>query len=133
MAAAAVVLLLAAAGGCSSGGGSQAGKVPARPPTDARIQITSPTPNEETGPDVKVAIRLIGAREVSQVAGPIKPDEGHVHVSLDNAVVAMAYGDSQELKGLRPGVHSVQVDFVAVDHAYFKNRVTAVVIFTVKP
>lgn len=44
----------------------------------------------------------------------------------------MAYGDTQTLKGLTPGQHSVQVDFVAVDHVPFKNRVTAAVLFTVK-
>jgi len=53
-------------------------------------------------------------------------------VSLDGTVVAMAYGDSQVLKGLTPGQHSVQVDFVATDHIPFLNRVTAGVLFTVK-
>jgi hypothetical protein len=69
---------------------------------------------------------------VPQVTGPIKPDEGHIHVSLDGNVVAMAYGDSQTLKGISPGQHSVQVDFVATDHIPFLNRVTAGVLFTVK-
>ena len=50
----------------------------------------------------------------------------------DGTVVAMAYGDSQVLKGLTPGQHSVQVDFVATDHIPFLNRVTAGVLFTVK-
>jgi hypothetical protein len=103
-----------------------------RPTTNARIQIVSPTPNQETGPDVTVQVKLIGAKEVPQVDGPLKPDEGHIHVSLDGAVVAMAYGDSQTLKALTPGQHSVQVDFVAIDHVPFKNRVTAAVLFTVK-
>ena len=103
-----------------------------RPSTDARIQIVAPSPNQETGPDVTVQVKLIGAKEVPQVSGPIKPDEGHIHVSLDGVVVAMAYGDSQTLRALTPGQHSVQVDFVAVDHLPFKNRVTAAVLFTVK-
>jgi hypothetical protein len=77
-------------------------------------------------------VKLIGAKEVPQVDGPLKPDEGHIHISLDGAVVAMAYSDSQTLKALTPGQHSVQVDFVAVDHVPFKNRVTAAVLFTVK-
>ena len=117
---------------CGSDNKSSAPSVPERPATSARIQIVSPTPNQETGPDVTVQVKLIGAKEVPQVSGPLKPDEGHIHVSLDGAVVAMAYGDTQTLKGLSPGQHSVQVDFVAVDHLPFKNRVTAAVLFTVK-
>jgi len=118
--------------GCGSDKKSSSPSVPERPATDARIQIVAPTPNQETGPDVTVQVKLIGAKEVPQVSGPIKPDEGHIHVSLDGTVVAMAYSDSQTLKGLTPGQHSVQVDFVAVDHVPFKNRVTAAVLFRVK-
>ena len=92
----------------------------------------APVPNQETGPDVTVQVKLIGAREVPEQSGAVKPDEGHIHVSLDGAVVAMAYQDTQVLNGLTPGQHSVQVDFVAVDHAPFRNRVTAGVLFTVK-
>jgi hypothetical protein len=129
-----VTLLLVVIGftGCGSDKKSSAPTVPERPATSARIQIVAPTPNQESGPDVTVQVKLIGAKEVPQVSGPLKPDEGHIHVSLDGAVVAMAYGDTQNLSGLTPGKHSVQVDFVAVDHLPFKNRVTAAVLFTVK-
>ena len=125
-------LLLVAAPACGDDKKSSAPKVVERPVTPARIQIVAPTPNQETGPDVTVQVKLTGAREVPQQAGEVKPDEGHIHVSLDGAVVAMAYQDSQLLKGLTPGQHSVQVDFVAVDHVPFRNRVTAGVLFTVK-
>jgi hypothetical protein len=111
---------------------SSAPKSGERPLTNARVQILSPTPNQETGPDVTVTVKLIGAREVPQVTGPLKPDEGHIHIALDNNVVAMAYGDSHTLTGLSPGQHAIQVDFVAVDHVPFRNRVTAAVLFTVK-
>ena len=127
-----VPLFLVVLTGCGSDKNSSAPGIPERPATDARIQIVAPTPNQETGPDVTVQVKLIGAKEVPQVSGPIKPDEGHIHVSVDGVVVAMAYGDTQTLKGLTPGQHSVQVDFVAVDHLPFKNRVTAAVLFTVK-
>jgi Family of unknown function (DUF6130) len=127
-----VPLLLVTLAGCSSDKKSSAPSLPDRPATAARIQILAPTPNQETGPDVTVQVKLIGAKEVPQVTGPVNPDEGHIHVSLDGAVVAMAYSDTQTLKGLSPGQHSVQVDFVAVDHLPFKNRVTAAVLFTVK-
>jgi hypothetical protein len=125
-------LLLLALTGCGSDKKSSAPKIPARPATDARIQILAPTPNQETGPDVTVQVKLFGAKEVPQVVGPIKPDEGHIHVSVDGQVVSMAYTDSQALPPLTPGQHSVQVDFVATDHIPFLNRVTAGVLFTVK-
>ncbi|MEW6477770.1 MAG: DUF6130 family protein [Actinomycetota bacterium] len=125
-------LLLIGLTACGEEKKSSAPRMAERPATPARIQIVSPTPNQVTGPDVTVQVRLIGAREVPEQAGEVKPDEGHIHVSLDGAVVAMAYQDTQVLKGLTPGQHSVQVDFVAVDHLPFKNRVTAGVLFTVK-
>jgi hypothetical protein len=124
-------LLALALAGCSKDK-SASPKPAARPTTQARIQILQPTPNQETGPDVTVQVQLIGAKEVPQSGPPIRPDEGHIHVSLDGQVVAMAYGDSQTLKGLQPGQHAVQVDFVAADHIPFQNRVTAGVLFTVK-
>jgi hypothetical protein len=126
-----VSLLPLALAGCSKDK-SAGPKAAARPATNARIQILQPTPNQETGPDVTVQVQLIGAKEVPQSGPPIKPDEGHIHVSLDGQIVAMAYGDTQTLKGLQPGPHSVQVDFVAADHIPFANRVTAGVLFTVK-
>ena len=131
-AALAAPLLLLALSACGSDKKASAPQSAQRPATTARIQIVSPTPNQETGPDVTVQVKLIGAKEVPQVSGPLKPDEGHIHVALDGAVVAMAYQDTQVLKGLAPGQHSVQVDFVAVDHVPFRNRVTAGVLFTVK-
>jgi hypothetical protein len=111
---------------------SSAPQTAQRPATPARIRILSPTPNQETGPDVTVQVELIGAREVPQQSGEVKPDEGHIHIMVDGVVVAMAYGDSHVLQKLTPGQHSVQVDFVAVDHVPFRNRVTAGVLFTVK-
>ncbi|HZQ77956.1 MAG TPA: hypothetical protein VFE55_11540 [Acidimicrobiia bacterium] len=128
----ALLLTLAPAACGKDGSGGSTPKAAARPTTAARVQILEPTPNQETGPDVTVKVQLIGAKEVPQSGPPIKPDEGHIHVSLDGQIVAMAYGDSQTLKGLQPGQHSVQVDFVAADHIPFANRVTAAVLFTVK-
>ena len=123
--------LLVALAGCSKDS-SATPKPAARPATDARIQILQPTPNQETGPDIPVQVRLIGAKEVDRQGTPIVPTEVHIHVSLDGNVVAMAYSDTQVLKGLTPGPHSVQVDYVATDHIPFSNRVTAAVLFSVK-
>ena len=127
-----VALVLAGCGGGGDKGSGNNLSTSARPTTPARIQILEPTPNQETGPDVTVKLNLIGAKIVPQSTGPIRPDEGHIHVSLDGTVVNMAFTDTQALTGLTPGQHSVQVDFVAADHIPFANRVTAGVLFTVK-
>jgi hypothetical protein len=43
----------------------------------------------------------------------------------------MAYGTTQDLHGLAPGTHSLLVEFVAIDHAPFRNRPQASVLFNV--
>ncbi|HUQ62524.1 MAG TPA: hypothetical protein VM121_02070 [Acidimicrobiales bacterium] len=121
------VLVVAGCGGGSSEGGGGAPRLS----TPARLQILAPTPNETTGPNVTVKLDLIGAKVVPQTTGPLRPDEGHIHVSLDGQLVSMAYGTEQELPNLAPGKHSLQAEFVATDHAPFANKVVAGVLFDV--
>jgi hypothetical protein len=104
-----------------------------RPSTTARLEIVKPTPNETTAPTFTLSLNLIGAKVVpeEQTTGPLRPDEGHIHVTLDGKLISMAYGTSQELKDLAPGPHALQAEFVAVDHAPFSNRVVAAVAFNV--
>ena len=125
----AVALVAAACGGDSETG---PGTV-ARPSTDARLQILEPAPNQMTGPDVTLRVDLMGARVVEANQGELVPDQGHIHVTLDGKLVSLYSGTTQELKGLAPGPHSVQAEFVAIDHAPFTNRVIAAVLFTVGP
>ena len=105
-----------------------------RPTTAARLVIVQPTPNETTGPHLTLVLQLSGATVVpaAQVTG-IRPDQGHIHVSVDNKLVSMAYWLTQPLSGLSPGPHSVLAEFVASDHLPFANRVTAAVLFQVRP
>lgn len=119
--------LLGACGGGSGGSGAS------RPATNARIQIVQPGPNDVTGTNVHLVVNLIGAQVVAANTGPIRPGEGHVHVSLDGQLVSMAYGTTQDLPNTPPGQHSIQAEFVATDHQPFSNRVVASVLFTVKP
>ena len=93
----------------------------------------SPTPNQVVQPTVNLQVALTGGHVVPQTTSELKPDEGHVHVSLDGKVVSLYSGTTQELTGLTPGQHSVQVEFVAADHAPFTNRPVAAVLFTVAP
>ncbi|MFN2607856.1 MAG: hypothetical protein ABR511_08160 [Acidimicrobiales bacterium] len=127
LAAMVVMTTVALAAACSSGSASAA-----RPTTTARLQITSPTPNQVTGPDLSLELNLIGAKVVPAASGPLRPDEGHIHVSVDGKLVSMTYGTTQDLHGLTPGSHSVQAEFVATDHAPFRNRVVAAVLFQVQ-
>jgi hypothetical protein len=81
---------------------------------------------------VDLQLDLVGATVVAATTGPLRPDEGHIHVSLDGRLVSMAYGTTQPLHGLTPGSHSVRAEFVATDHAPFRNRVVAAVLFEVR-
>jgi hypothetical protein len=128
------VLLLALAGalGIVGCGKETESALPERPVSTARIQILEPTPNQVTGPDITVRIGLTGGQEVEPSQGPFRPDEGHIHVFLDGQMAAIA-GTTHQLAVPEPGPHSVQVEFTAIDHLPFSNRVIAAVLFTVKP
>ena len=125
----AVLACLAGTAAC----GRSAPSAAQRPFTPARLEILTPGPNEVTGADLSVRLQLTGAREVPTSQGAIRPDEGHIHLSLDGTLVAMTSGVTDDLHGLLPGPHSIQAEFVAVDHAPFRNRVVAAVLFSVRP
>src|SRR5689334_13354710 len=101
----AMVLIAAAVAACGSGGSNSGSK---RPSTDARLEIVSPTPSQVTGPNVDVKFNLIGATILppNQVTGPLRGDQGHIHLRLDGAGVQMAYGPEMTLNNLTPGPHT---------------------------
>jgi hypothetical protein len=103
-----------------------------RPVTQARLAITAPTPNEITGPDVPLHLELTGGVIVPQSSTRLTPTEGHVHLYVDGKLVSMTYGLSDDLKNLSPGPHSLRAEFVAADHAPFKNPVVAAVLIQVQ-
>ena len=104
-----------------------------RPPTNARLEITSPTPDSTVPPDFTLTMNLIGATVVpATVTGkPLRGDEGHIHVNLDGKLISMTYGTTQDLHNIAPGPHNIQAEFVATDHAPFANRVIVAVAFNV--
>jgi hypothetical protein len=104
----------------------------ARPHTDAKLFVLSPTPNEVTGSTVPIQFEVQGATVSAPQKNKLAPNEGHIHVTLDGRLVAMSYGTSTQLVGLTPGLHTLQAEFVANDHLPFANRVITVVLFTVK-
>ena len=106
----------------------------ARPASPAQLSIVSPTPNESvTGASIHIAVGLSGATIVSATTTDIRPDQGHIHLYVDNNLVSMNYSTSMDLP-VAPGTHILHAEFVASDHFPFNPRVvTPDVVFTVQP
>ncbi len=111
-------------------GASPAGS---RPSSPAVVTIVTPTQGEVvTGPTVHIVLTLQGAQIVAATTTNIRPDQGHVHLYVDNTLVSMNYGLSQDLP-VHPGTYLLKAEFVASDHAPFSPRVwSQQVLFTVK-
>jgi hypothetical protein len=105
----------------------------ARPASPAVVTIVQPTSGESvTGTTVHVVISLTGAKIVTATTTNIQPDQGHVHLYVDNVLVSMNYGLEQDLP-VSPGTYVLKAEFVASDHAPFDPRVwSPEVFFTVK-
>jgi hypothetical protein len=104
-----------------------------RPSSPAVVRIVQPAAGATvTGPTVHVVLSLQGARIVSTTTTNVRPDEGHLHLYVDNALVSMNYGLEQDMS-LQPGTYVLKAEFVAADHAPFNPRVwSPEVVFTVK-
>jgi hypothetical protein len=132
--AAAIIVALA---GCNPSGNSTPTASPSalgpRPSSPATVEILSPTSGATvTGTSVHVVLRLTGATIVATTSTNIQPDQGHVHLYVDNVLVSMNYGLEQDLP-VHPGTYVLKAEFVASDHAPFNPRVLSPeVFFTVK-
>ncbi len=104
-----------------------------RPASPAVVTIVQPTSGQTvTGTSVHVVISLTGAKIVSATTTNVQPDQGHVHLYVDNVLVSMNYGLEQDLP-VQPGTYVLKAEFVASDHAPFDPRVwSPEVFFTVK-
>lgn len=126
-----LVLLLGAA--CSSK--PKAGSTPTpspRPSSTAQLAIASPRNGETVkGPNVKLVLTLAGGTIVPLTTTNLKPDEGHLHVKLDNVLLSQTAGTTLDIPDVKPGSHVVLVEFVASDHAPFEPRVFVAVTFRV--
>jgi hypothetical protein len=132
-----MLTMLAAGCGSSAKNANQTsgpGAPSTRPSTPATLQIVSPAPNDRTGPDVDVTMLLRGAHLAppTQTGGAVRPNVGHIHLSVDGSLVAMPLRLAEQLPRLRPGPHTVLAEFVASDHLPFDNRVVAAVSFDVR-
>ena len=96
-----------------------------RPSSPAVVSIVQPTPNEVfTGSTIHVVLALQNATIVSVTTTAIRPDQGHVHLYVDNVLVSMNYGLTQDLP-VHPGTYVLKAEFVAADHAPFDPRVVS--------
>jgi hypothetical protein len=134
IAALAATVLVAACAGASPGASSPApsGLGP-RPSSPATVEIVQPTSGASiTGSSIHVVLKLTGAQIVAATTTNIRPDQGHVHLYVDNNLVSMNYGLEQDLP-VQPGTYVLKAEFVAADHAPFNPRVwSPEVFFTVK-
>jgi hypothetical protein len=109
-----------------------------RPATSATIQIVSPSKDQvfqgttSAPAAIPVEIMVVGARIVPATSTRLRPDEGHVHLFLDGALVSMTAGTTASLD-VGPGQHVLSAEFVASDHGPFDPRVQASVRFVVQP
>ena len=133
----ATAFVLAACGSSDDGGsGATGATAPSsdRPSSTAKLAIVLPKVGEVVhGSSVDLRVKLQDAKLVPATTTHIVPDEGHLHVILDDTLISMTRGLEQTIPDVAPGEHRIMVEFVASDHAPFDPRVVSVVAFEVKP
>ena len=99
-----------------------------RPIATARLEIVAPGANQVVGPSFTVELRLLGGRIVPLTTTRNRPNQGHIHVSVDGRLMAMTSGLTYRVDPpLSPGRHTIEADFVAADHGPFRTPVVAAV------
>jgi major membrane immunogen (membrane-anchored lipoprotein) len=103
-----------------------------RPSSTASIAIVSPKQGEVVhGSTTELNVELTGGEIVQQTSTDLQPDQGHLHILVDDHLVTRTASTETQLSDLTPGSHILQVEFVANDHAPFDPRVIAKVTFEV--
>ena len=129
--------LVVALTGCGTAGTSTAtpsgSAMGSRPSSPAVVRILQPKSGAVvTIAKLHVVLSLDNARIVSQTSTNIRPDQGHLHLYVDNVLVSMNYGLVQDLP-VHKGTYVLKAEFVASDHAPFNPRVfSPTVVFTVR-
>jgi hypothetical protein len=118
------------AGATASASAAASGNRPASPAT---VTIQQPLNGAAVnGGTVHVVLALNGGTIVAATTTDIRPDQGHLHLYVDNILVSMNYGLEQDIP-VHPGTYVLKAEFVAADHAPFNPRVVSPeVLFTVK-
>ena len=102
------IVALAACQGGAPGGSPPPSPPPSatggRPSSPAVIKILQPAAGATvTGKTLHIVISLEGAQIVAATTTDVRPDQGHVHLYVDNSLVSMNYGLEQDIAvELRP-------------------------------
>jgi len=124
----ALALVLGACGGGATSAPQSSGP---RPASTAKLDIVEPAAGASIpGGAVTVRLSLEGARIVTAATRELKPDEGHVHLTVDDKLQSMTFGLEDQIH-VEPGRHLLQAEFVAGDHAPFNPRVIVTRTFVV--
>lgn len=128
----AAALLIAACGGNPAATPSAAPTLGPRPSSPATVEIVEPAAGATVvGTQAHIVLKLTGAKIVTETTTSIRPDEGHVHLYVNNQLVSMNYGLEQSIP-VTKGTLVLRAEFVAADHAPFNPRVqSGETVFTV--
>jgi hypothetical protein len=98
----------------------------------ATLTILSPKEGQTIhGSTVDVKVDLKDGHLVVPTTTDIQPDEGHLHITIDDLPVTMTASLNQKVPNVAPGEHLLTVEFVAGNHLPFDPRVLAKVGFKV--
>ena len=127
------VLFSCGSGGSSGGSTSTSATTSPRPATTAHLAILAPADGQVIhGTTLMLRLSLTSAEVVAAAnVTNIVPDQGHLHVILDDQLVTMTAALQQTIP-VTPGQHLLKVEFVANDHAPFDPRLIKAVSFEVK-
>jgi hypothetical protein len=104
-----------------------------RPSSPATIAFRAPVEGARvTAARLEVLLDLRGGTVTDRTSTRLRPDVGHIHVSLDGRLLTMTASTSTvvALDDLDPGPHTLEAEFVAMDHGPFSPPVQARVTFT---
>src|SRR5207344_88050 len=114
--AAILAVILGAAGCGSSGDPTGTGTATAtgpRPKSSGVLTIAEPRDGQTVRDDeVDLSIHLAGAHLVDLTTTDVRPDEGHLHLTLDDQLLSMTAELDQAVTDLEPGLHLLKVEFV---------------------
>jgi hypothetical protein len=138
LAAVAVVVSAAACGGSGHAASGPPGPPTSpRPGSAARLTIITPANGAVIhARTVHVKARLAGADTENPATALALP--GYLHLYLDNKIISIApvaSNDSvtkQTIGRVKPGRHTLKIEFVGPNHLPFRPRVIAAVTFTLR-